>query len=73
MAVKLPAPAGFVLKVTVSAVVVAVVTVPTAPLLRTTVLLALVGSKPKPLITTVAALAAKLAVLLVTEGVTVAT
>ncbi len=44
-----------------SEVAVAVVTVPTAPSLNTTVLLAAVGSKPKPLMVIVVALAARLA------------
>ena len=72
-AVKLPTAVGFVDKVTVSAVAVAAVTVPTAPLLKATVLLPGVVSKPKPLIVTVLALASKLATLVVTVGVTVAT
>lgn len=72
-AVKLPAVAGLVENVTVRTVRVAVVTVPTAPLLNTTVLFPAVVSKPKPLMVTVAALAARFAVLLVTTGVTVAT
>jgi hypothetical protein len=49
-AVRLPAVSGRVERVTVSDVAVASVTVPTAPLLKTTVLLAEVVSKPKPLI-----------------------
>ena len=73
VAVKLPAAAGLKEKVTVRAVVVAAVTVPTAPLSRATELLAGVGSKPKPLITNVAALTATFAVLVVTTGITVAT
>lgn len=72
-AVKLPTPAGFVEKVTVIAVAVAAVTVPTALLLKTTVLLPAVVSKPTPLITSVLASAAKLIVLVVTTGFTVAT
>ena len=44
-----------------------------APLLKVTVLFAGAGSKPKPLMVTVVALAARLAVLLVTTGATVAT
>src|SRR5258708_7673062 len=72
-AVRLPAVAGLVENVTVSEVAVAAVTVPAAPLLKTTVLWAAVGSKPNPLIVIVAALAARLAVLLVTTGPTVAT
>ena len=73
IAVNPPIVVGFVPNVTVIEVAVAAVTVPTAPLLKTTVLLAAVGSKPKPAITTVAALAAKLATLRVTSGVTEAT
>lgn len=72
MAVKLPA-SGLVLKVTVSAVAVAEVTVPTAMPLNTTVLFAAVVLNPSPLITTVFEFAAKDAVLLVTTGFTVAT
>ncbi len=60
-AVRLPAVVGLVVKFTVSEVAVAAVTVPTAPSLKTTVLLAAVVSKPKPLMVTVAALAARLA------------
>ena len=44
---------GLVENVTVSEVAVAAVTVPTAPSLNVTVLLAAVGSKPKPLIVSV--------------------
>lgn len=73
MAVRLPASAGSVENVTVRSVAVAEVTVPTALLLNTTVLFAAAGSKPKPLITTVAEFAARLAVLTVTTGDTVAT
>ena len=72
-AVKLPAVVGLVENVTVKDVALAVVTVPTAPLLNTTVLLAAVVSKPNPAIVTVAASAARFAVLLVITGVTVAT
>ena len=72
-AVRLPAVVGLVENVTVSEVAVAAVTVPTAPSLKTTVLLPAVVSKPKPLMVSVVALAARLAVLLVTTGVTVAT
>ncbi len=72
-AVKLPSAAGLVPKVTVSEVALAVVTVPTAPLLKTTVLLAAVGLKPKPAIVTVLAVIEAAVVLLVTTGVTVAT
>ena len=72
-AVKLPAEVGLVPKVTVSSVAVAVVTVPTAPLLKTTVLFAAVVLNPKPLIVSVDALADRLDVLLVTTGLTLAT
>src|ERR1043166_8288259 len=72
-AVRLPAVLGLVENETVSAVAVATVTVPTALLLNTTVLCDAVVSKPKPLIVTVLALAARLLVLLVTTGVTLAT
>ena len=44
-----------------------------APLVNVTVLLAVVGSKPKPLIVNVPALAARLIELLVMTGVTEAT
>jgi hypothetical protein len=64
---------GWVVKVTVNEVVVAAVTVPTAPLLNATVLLAAVALKPVPVMVTVEALAAKLVVELVTVGVSVAT
>lgn len=61
-------------KVTVNAVAVAAVTVPTLPLLNSTVLLlGVAASNPKPLMFTVAAVRAKLAVLLVTTGTTFAT
>ena len=56
-----------------SDVAVADVTVPIAPLLKTTVLLAGVVSKPAPLIMTVVALMGRVAVLLVTAGATEAT
>ncbi len=72
-AVKLPALVGFVEKVTVNDVAVAAVTVPTAPLLNTTELLAAVKSKPVPLMVIVLALAASPEVLLVTTGRVVAT
>jgi hypothetical protein len=68
-AVKLPIVAGEVSNPTVIEVAVEEMTVPTAPLLNETVLLAAVVSKPRPAITTVAAFAARLAVLLVTTGV----
>ena len=72
IAVKFPA-AGRVEKVTVNAVDVALVTVPTAPLLKTTRLFTADESKPVPAITTVSASAAKLLVLAVTVGTNVAT
>jgi hypothetical protein len=72
-AVRLPTDVGLVESVTVRTVAVAVVTVPTAPLLKVTVLLAAVVSNPKPLIVMVEALAATLAVLEVKTGCTVAT
>lgn len=72
-AVKLPIDVGLVENVTVSDVAVAEVTVPTPPLLNTTVLFAAVVSKPLPAIVIVAAFAPKAAVLLVTTGFTVAT
>jgi hypothetical protein len=52
---------------------VAAVTVPTAPWLNTTVLCKAIGSNPKPWMMTVLAFAPKLAVVVVTTGVTVAT
>src|SRR5207248_1198434 len=73
VAVRLPAVAGLVENVTVSEVAVAAVTVPTAPPLKVTELFAAVGSKPKPLMVTLAALAARFVVRLVTTGRTVAT
>ncbi len=69
MAVRLPIVSGAVSNPTVIDVAVEEITVPTAPLLNVTVLLAAVVSKPSPAITTVAAFAARLAVLLVTTGV----
>lgn len=63
---------GFVLKVIVREVVVASVTVPTAPLLKTIVLLAAAVSNPNPLIVRVVASASRLETLLVTTGKTVA-
>ena len=71
-AVRLPA-LGRVPNVTVKRVAVAVVTVPTAPLLNTTVLLAAVVLKPKPLMVTVLAVSARAVVAAVTTGPTVAT
>ena len=72
-AVKSPAVVGLVENVTVNKVAVAVVTVPTAPLLKTTVLLPAVVLKPNPAIVIVAALAARFDELVVTTGLTVAT
>ena len=73
MAVSDPAAVGLVLNVTVSDVAVAVVTVPTAPLLNTTVLLLAVLLKPVPVIVTVLAFAFKLPVATVTLTGTAAT
>ena len=67
-AVRLPVAVGCVEKVTVSRVAVAVVTVPTAPSLKTTVLLAAVVAKLVPAMVRVGALIARLAVLKVTVG-----
>ena len=72
IAVRLPAVAGFVENMTVSDVVVAEVTVPTAPLSKTTVLFAAIGLKLLPLIVTVLPVAAMLVVVDVTTGATVA-
>src|SRR5262249_29376199 len=72
-ALKMPAVVGFVEKVTVSEVAVAAVTVPTAPSVKVTVLCEALVAKPKPLIVTVVALAARFAVLLVTTGMTLPT
>ncbi len=71
-AVRLPA-VGLVENVTVSDVAVALVTVPTAPLLKVTVLLAAVVLKPNPAITTVLAVSARFVVAAVTTGPTAAT
>ena len=65
--------AGRVEKVTVKAVDVALVTVPTAPLLNTTRLFRAVVSNPVPAMVTVLESAAKLAVFTVTVGARVAT
>ena len=72
-AVKFPSAVGLTANVTVKAVAVADVTVPIAPLLKTTELREAVVSNPKPLMVMVAALIARSAVLLVTTGFTVAT
>lgn len=73
MAVRSPAVVGDVERVTVRDVAVAVVTVPTAPLLNTTVLFAATGSKPNPAIVIEVELAARLALLVETTGTIVAT
>lgn len=64
---------GAVVIVTVNDVAVAEVTFPAAPLLKTTVLLAAVGSNPNPVIVTVEAFKATLVVVAVTTGLTSAT
>ena len=61
-AVRLPTEDGVSENVTVSEVAVAAVTIPLAPLLNATVLSLAVGLKPKPLMATDDALAAKLVV-----------
>ncbi len=71
-AVNLPAVNPFKL-VTVNTVAVAVVTVPVAPPLNVTLSLAAVVEKPAPLMVKLVAFAARLAVLSVTTGPTVAT
>ena len=58
IAVRLPAEVGLVVRATVNEKLVAAVTVPTAPLLNTTVLFEAIGSKPKPLKVIVEALEA---------------
>ena len=73
VAVRLPAVVGLVENVTVIDVELEVVTDPMAPLLKTSVLLLWMESKPNPLIVTVVAFAAKATVLLVMTGMTVAT
>ena len=67
-AVMLPVLVGSVEKVTVNWVAVELVTVPTAPLLKVTVLLAAVVSNPVPAIVIVVALIARLLELNVTVG-----
>lgn len=70
----MPAVGGlFVENEIISEVAVAAVTVPTVLPLNTMLLLATIGSKPKPLIVSVDTLAAKFAVLLLIDGVTEAT
>ena len=73
VAFNVPAVVGAVVSVTVSSVAVADATVPTAPLLNVTVLLEAVVSKPSPSIRSVVSLAAMVAGLLMTSGMTVAT
>lgn len=68
-----PAAVGAVVILTVNCVSDAAETVPAAPLVNVTVLLAAVSSKPSPLIMIVVALAARFARLAVTLGTTVAT
>lgn len=72
-AVRLPADVGRVENVTVRTFCVAAVTVPTAPLLKTTTLREATGSNANPFIVTVLLLAGRLTVLLVTTGMTAAT
>lgn len=72
-AVRLPSEVGLVENVTVSEVAEAEVTVPTAPLFITTVFPPEAVENPKPRIVTVVELIPRLAELLVTTGVTVAT
>ena len=72
-AVRSPTAVGLVENVTVSEVVVAVVTLPTAPLLKTTEFRFAVELNPAPVITTDVALIGKPVLLFVTTGVTVAT
>ena len=73
MAVRMPAAAGLVENVTVRDVAVAAVTVPTAPLLNTTVFCEAVVLKARPVIVTVLAYAVRFEVLAVTDGITDAT
>ena len=72
-AVRLPREVGLVVNRTVSEVAVAAVTLPAAPRLNATVLFAKMVSKPKPLMMTVSELKARLATLVVTMGLMVAT
>lgn len=73
-AVRLPADVGDVERFTVSVVAVAAVTVPTAPLLKTTVLLAAVVENPTPLMVSDVPFAARRRVeFAVTTGITDAT
>lgn len=71
IAVKLPAEVGVVVRLMVRVVAVAAVTVPTAPLLKTTALLTAVVENPTPVMIRVLVFAAKRAVVLVvTTGLT---
>jgi hypothetical protein len=71
IAVKLPAEVGAVVRLMVRVVAVAAVTVPTAPLLKTTALLTAVVENPTPVMIRVLVFAAKRAVVLVvTIGLT---
>jgi hypothetical protein len=73
IAVKLPAEVGAVVRLIVRVVAVAAVTVPTAPLLKTTALLTAVVENPTPVMIRVLVFAAKRAVVLVvTTGLTIA-
>ncbi len=72
-AVKFPTVVGLTDKVTVNAVDVALVTVPTAPLLKTTVFCSSTVSKPTPPMTMVLELIPRAVELDVTAGLTVAT
>lgn len=73
VAVKLPAPLGFLENCTVKAVAVALVTVPSASLLNATILPKLVDAKPNPLMVTLVASGERLERRLVITGATVAT
>lgn len=71
---RLPADVGAVVRLTVRVVAVAAVTVPAAPLLKTTVLLPAVVENPEPVMVTLLAFAARRAVVfVVTIGLTTAT
>lgn len=72
-AVRLPREVGRVPILTVNAVAVADVTVPTAPFEKVTVLLAAVVLNANPLITILVAFTSNVAVLTVTDGSTLAT
>lgn len=72
-AVKFPTAVGLVPNVTVSEVAVAAMTVPIAPLLKTTVLLAAIGSNANPPIARLEELMAIGVALFETDGVTRAT